>query len=1148
MPVELSRLRLAVAFAALAAAATQVSGAAAAAGAPLPAGAPQAAAPAQADPAPAPPASSVLAGAPRGEDAATIDMRPRADVDESALRYYAQQRDEKRVDAETKRLRTLYPDWTPPDDLYAQGEQGPPDEGPLWELFSADRMDELNALIAQRKRAEPGWTPSRDLDLKIRRKEARRKVIALWNDKKWKELVAYAQNDPIVAEIGDVDVLWTLAEGFANAKQKAGALAIYTSILNSSNDLPERLGTMHKAIANLQMADVEKLVAMGKTTPEGKNEFDVILVDIARARISAYLHDERVEEVAPSDLEAFEAYAKTAGDPNQPGLVAWYRYKRQEFKGSLEWFKTALSKGGDAMIAHGLAHALRELGYFRETEEVAYAWRQYLTNNRILFVDILERDLTREIPPYVESDRLARYGRVAAEDASGEGAQALAWYAYNSCQYEVALEWFERAMAWMPKQETVYGYALTLRKLKKDRQFLEVVNRADGLHPKVVELLFPEERYRPPTPCEISSWEQARWWEAFLTQNPWVLQNNDAAKENAKPLPGRQGVAPIVRHGEGPYTAGFDGFVPNALHDPLNRYSWGVVTGPTGKVYPQWRPEASSFQPPVFNQIALPSAQQFPLAVLPENPLRFAAQGAPTSQNAAAAASRAAGPGAYARDPYVGPYPLIARRVPDVGPMPYERYGGVVLPNPDPGKALGAPASRSGPQRQALAPKTAAGSNVSSEITGSIRKRASAQAQPQANPQQPGAPQLSAWPTPVGAPQPLPAGYAPAPGGYAPAGAYAAPTISPAMAQVYAPPSPLIYGGAAPAPAPAPAPTLGRRAARPIAPPQAAPAPVVYPAPQAAPAMAPPVMTAPVLTPVGQGYYAPPSPAASVQPYAAPTGQPSPYGLAAVSTPYAPGAPQAPYMAPAPVPVVGAPWYGAQPIAAPQPFGAQQPSPAQVAAYAPRPERTPAPRAMAPRRSVHAARPASLPPSPPPAPRRAAGGGACSLGASGTAAELSPAQATANGWCLLNAKRPSEAAIAFDRGAEGSGRVAEDAVYGKSLALLQTNDARGAADAAAEGRLSGGRRKEIGVMALEQRIFQSYDKGDYQGALSLLRKRSGHAPETRDLTLMRGWSSYQLGDLDEAERIFRTLDRQMSTKQSRSGLAAVENKRTRTAY
>ena len=78
-----------------------------------------------------------------------------------------------------------------------------------------------------------------------------------------------------------------------------------------------------------------------------------------------------------------------------------------------------------------------------------------LVNNAILFIDVLEGELTKPVPPAIEPERLSRYARVTLESRSGEGAQALGWYAYNSCQFETALDWFHRASAWLPKEATV---------------------------------------------------------------------------------------------------------------------------------------------------------------------------------------------------------------------------------------------------------------------------------------------------------------------------------------------------------------------------------------------------------------------------------------------------------------------------------------------------------------------------------------------------------------------------------------------------------------------------------------------------------------------------------------------------------------------
>ena len=67
--------------------------------------------------------------------------------------------------------------------------------------------------------------------------------------------------------------------------------------------------------------------------------------------------------------------------------------------------------------------------------------------------------------------------------------------------------------------------------------------------------------------------------------------------------------------------------------------------------------------------------KEFPISMYPENDLRYIAsgQGVEPQQTAVPA-------GQYGREPFPGPWPLVARRVPGVGPMPYERFGFALLP------------------------------------------------------------------------------------------------------------------------------------------------------------------------------------------------------------------------------------------------------------------------------------------------------------------------------------------------------------------------------------------------------------------------------------------------------------------------------------
>ena len=562
--------------------------------------------------------------------------------DDYALRYYASLNQTARVNLEISRLQRLYPGFEPPPDLYTSPAEGDVDEGPLWSLFTANKIDELRKMIAALQKENAGWKPSGDLTQKIRRKETRARISALMQDGRWQDLVDYTKAEGVSGADLDVDVQWMVAEALARTKQTNEAIALFKTILGSNTDHQIVLATIQKAMGVLRMAEVETLLADIPPAADGSLQYQSLMIDITRGRMAAYLHDERAEEVPPADAAMFEAYARDSREPNQIGLVAWYDYKRRDFRNALEWFKAAIENGGDAMIAHGLAHTLRALDKMREAEEVAFAWRGPLVNNGILFIDLLERDLTREVPPYIEADRLARYARATMEMSSGEGAQGLAWYAFNSCQFDVALFWFQRANAWLPKDATVYGYALTLRRLKQDKPFYELANRYDGLDAKLIELLFPDGYYHPPTPCDSKT----------------------AAK----------------LHGPAIKTVGYlspgPAMIPGAAPNyDKNAYS-SPITDQKNSSTPVAGVEADA-DAARLSKVMRDFKGKFPVAVISDNPLRFPAL-APLGGRMVPPL-----PGhdpSLRADPARGVMPLVARRVPGVGPMPYERYGFSLLP------------------------------------------------------------------------------------------------------------------------------------------------------------------------------------------------------------------------------------------------------------------------------------------------------------------------------------------------------------------------------------------------------------------------------------------------------------------------------------
>jgi tetratricopeptide (TPR) repeat protein len=609
-------------------------------------------------------APSASAPAPRAP-AAGVGVQPveldGAGPDETALRYYAGSGQKARVETEIARLKRLHPYWRPPENLYEPVAPSGEDEQALWDLFGAEKMEDLKLAIAARERAEPGWKPSAELVRKMEAKSLRLRILDLWRQGRLDDVIATVREQGL-GDQGDVDLRWTVAEVNARMKKTADAVAIYRDILLSANDPRDRLATIHKAMDNLRITDVEPLIAMGRRDGLGRSEFDAIASDITRARISAFLHDERPQPVPEAEFRRFEDYARGVQDANQAGLVAWHHYKTKAFRDALEWFKLALERGGDAMIAHGLAHSLRELGMNLEAEEVAFAWREPLVNNAILFIDVVERELTRAVPPMVEPERLRRYAQVTLDLASGEGAQALAWYAYNTCQFEVAYEWFQRAVAWYPKEATVTGLALSARRTKRQKELFDLVNRYDGLFPKVVEIVFPDGYVRPPSACDLLA----------AGSGP---RRGAQASGAALPAPPPAAFAPPL-----PVAAG-----PSASRHP----GWGAspAAGGLAVAYGAEAARGGAFagygaQPMAPGQDRMPkfARNEFPLAVDAENPLRFASSGKLAGRPAPGAQSAFAAAAPFTPEPWTQPQQLLARRVPGVASMPYERWGFALLP------------------------------------------------------------------------------------------------------------------------------------------------------------------------------------------------------------------------------------------------------------------------------------------------------------------------------------------------------------------------------------------------------------------------------------------------------------------------------------
>jgi len=187
--------------------------------------------------------------------------KPLLNVDETALRYFARQGDSRRLEAEIARLKALYPNWTPPDNLLAPAPISDPELDRIWHLYADGRYAEARSAIAARRASDPDWQPPQDLLALLDMAEARARLVNASDSQQWGTVVSIAAQTPALLTCADVDVLWRLAEAFSKTNRPDRTRDAYIYILRNCNNPQERVATVQKAEMLLPDSSLNDLLA-----------------------------------------------------------------------------------------------------------------------------------------------------------------------------------------------------------------------------------------------------------------------------------------------------------------------------------------------------------------------------------------------------------------------------------------------------------------------------------------------------------------------------------------------------------------------------------------------------------------------------------------------------------------------------------------------------------------------------------------------------------------------------------------------------------------------------------------------------------------------------------------------------------------------
>ncbi|QCL97493.1 cellulose synthase [Agrobacterium tumefaciens] len=411
----------------------------------------------------APQTQTAQAPAPRANQPASADM---PEVDLSALRYFAARGDTQRLQAEIARLRALYPNWTPPADPLAIPENGDPRLDAMWQLYTDGRYAEVRKAIADRQQAEPGWQPPDNLTGMLSLAEARQRLVNASDLKQYTTVVDTAANNPGLLTCGEVDVLWRVADAFANTDRMGRARDAYLYILNNCTVASDRLATVQKASGLLPAEMMDELLAKEKPGADGQLEFEPVKNDLARQFVAKAGEKEGVA-VPSAYVMRLQRLAETDKLASDALLLGWYNIRQKNMTEAEKWFRKAREEEDSASASQGLALALIDRNEPREAEDVMYKWRKASDDALATYLAATANLLALEPPVVLPPEVLQRIAAetVARKDAAT--AQQFGWYSLAFRQTPLALQWFSTALGWKPDDEpSAYGMAVSYHDLR----------------------------------------------------------------------------------------------------------------------------------------------------------------------------------------------------------------------------------------------------------------------------------------------------------------------------------------------------------------------------------------------------------------------------------------------------------------------------------------------------------------------------------------------------------------------------------------------------------------------------------------------------------------------------------------------------------
>jgi tetratricopeptide (TPR) repeat protein len=429
-----------------------------------------------------------------GVDVRIVDQDERArpdQVDETALRYYARNRDYERVEQEIRRLRALHPDWSPPDDLFDPTADQTSDEAELWALFEQGDLEALDRAIEARQADSPTWQPSDELQTQIRLAKARRAMRAAFDSESWQQVIATGEANPGIVSCAEINNAWMLGEARARTGARDAAFSLFRTLIQRCDDFDLRLATLQKAAGLLSAGQVDQLFAaeaQRDKTDAQRAQIETVRADIARGTLMRRLGSGG-GGVSAAEMERFADQARAARDPEMGAVLGWRFMRADNYAAAITWFERALGWGFNTSAAEGLIFAHLNAGNTAEARAIAERYRGRSGRLEAAWRSVLASMLAAgEGELGLDGAALEAYAASVRQGRDPDGAIGLGWQFHRAGDFGRALAWFTEAEAFGGGEEALEGRILSLIELGRQDEAQNLIASNAGMGARIRNL------------------------------------------------------------------------------------------------------------------------------------------------------------------------------------------------------------------------------------------------------------------------------------------------------------------------------------------------------------------------------------------------------------------------------------------------------------------------------------------------------------------------------------------------------------------------------------------------------------------------------------------------------------------------------------